>query len=98
MGVSYNYKRLIQWNCLVAQKKITDKTKNEQNVPSLPVLNLLQREVVLVHCDLVDNQYQPKSGALYTFTPNKSYASFLNVEPSNLVFLKLITLSLMKLL
>ena len=25
---------------------------------------------------------------LYTFTPNKSYAYLLNVEPSNLVFLK----------
>ena len=25
---------------------------------------------------------------LYTFTPNKFYASLLNVEPSNLMFLK----------
>ena len=25
---------------------------------------------------------------LYTFTPNKSYAKLLNLEPSNLVFLK----------
>ena len=36
----------------------------------------------------VNNQYQQKSEVLYTFTPNKSYAYLLNVEPSNLVFLK----------
>ena len=45
-------------------------------------------EVVLVQCNLVDNKYQQKSEVLYTFIPNKSYAYLLNVEPSNLVFLK----------
>ena len=45
-------------------------------------------EVVLVQYNLVDNQYQQKSVVLYTFMPNKSYAYLLNVEPSNLVFLK----------
>ena len=44
--------------------------------------------LVLAQCNLVDNKYQQKSEALYTFTPNKSYADLLNVEPSNLVFLK----------
>ena len=41
-------------------------------------------EVVLVQCNLVDNQ----SEVLYAFTPNKFYAFLLNVEPSNSVFLK----------
>ena len=45
-------------------------------------------EVVLVQCNLVDNQYQQKSEVLYTFTFNKSYAYILNVKLSNLVFLK----------
>ena len=45
-------------------------------------------EVVLVQCNLVDNQYQQNSEVLYTFRPSKSYAYLLNVEPSNLVFLK----------
>ena len=45
-------------------------------------------EVVLVQCNLVDNQYQEKSEVLYTFTPNHSYDYLLNVEPNNLVFLK----------
>ena len=55
-------------------------------------------EVVLVQCNLADNKYQQKSEVLYTFIPNKSYAYLLNVEPSNLVFLKTynITQSLMK--
>ena len=34
-------------------KKLIDKTKNGENVPSLEVV-----EVVLVQCHLVDNQYQ----------------------------------------
>ena len=45
-------------------------------------------EVVLVQYSLVDNQYQQKSEVLYTFSPNRSYSYPLNVEPSNLVFLK----------
>ena len=45
-------------------------------------------EVFLVQCNLVDDQYQQKSEVVYAFTPNKSYAYLLNVEPSNLVFLK----------
>ena len=45
-------------------------------------------EVFLVQCNLVDDQYQQKSEVVYDFTPNKSYAYLLNVEPSNLVFLK----------
>ena len=64
-------------------KKLIDKTKTGENVPSLEVT-----EVVLVQCNLVDNQYQQKSGVLYSFTPNKSYAYLLKVEPSNLVFWK----------
>ena len=59
-------------------KKLIHKTKNGENVPSLRVV-----ELVLVQCNLVDNQYQQKSEV-----PNKSYAYFLKVEPSNLVFLK----------
>ena len=51
-------------------------------------LSLEVVEVVLVQYNLVDNQYQQTPEVLYTFTPNKSYAYLLNVEPSNLVFLK----------
>ena len=40
-------------------KKSIDKTKNGENVPSLEVV-----EVVLVQCNLLDNQYQQKSEVL----------------------------------
>ena len=58
---------------LGSTKKIIDKTKNEGSVPSLEVV-----EMVLVQCNLVDNQYERKSEVSYTFTPNKSYAYLLN--------------------
>ena len=45
-------------------KRLKDKTKNEENVPSLEVV-----EVVSVQCNLVDNQYQQKSKVAYTFRP-----------------------------
>ena len=64
-------------------RKLIDKTKSGEEVPSLEVV-----EVVLVQCNLVNNQYQQKYEVLYTFNPNKSYTYLLNVEPSNLVFLK----------
>ena len=59
-------------------KKLTGKTKNGEDVPSLQVI-----EVVFVQYNLVDNQYQQKSDVLYTFTSNKSYAYLLNIESSN---------------
>ena len=70
-------------NLFGSTKKLIDKTKNGEKVPSLE-----EAEVVLVQCNLVDNKYQQKSEVLYTFTPNKSYVYLLKVEPSNLVFLK----------
>ena len=56
-------------------KKIIDKTKTREKVPSLEVV-----EAVLVQCNIADNQYQEKSEVLYTFTLNRSYGYLLNVE------------------
>ena len=52
-------------------------------MPSLKVV-----QVVLVQCTLVDNQYQQKFEVFHIFTPTKTYKYLLNVERSNLVFLK----------
>ena len=92
MVKSYNYKHLKQPNYLVAQKN-KKQTKNREK--QLPILEGV--EVVLVQCNLVDNQDGQKSEVLYTFTPKNSYAYLLNVEPSNLVFFKTYNLSLIKL-
>ena len=64
-------------------KKLIEKTKNGEKLPSLEVV-----EVFLVQCNLVHNNYQQKSEVLCAFRINKFYACLLNVEPSNLVFLK----------
>ena len=85
--IKYGYKLELQMpetmKLFCSTQKLIDKTKNGENVPSLEVV-----EVVLVLCNIVDNQYQQKSEVLYTFTQNKSYTYLLNVEPSNLVFLE----------
>ena len=65
-------------NLFRSTKKLIDKTKNGEKGPSLEVVEVV--EVVLLQCNLVDNQYQQKSQVLYTFTPNKSYAYSLNAE------------------
>ena len=60
-----------------------NKDKNGENVPHLEVV-----ELVLVHCNLVDNDYQQDSRMLFTFVPNKSFGSLLQISPTNHVFLK----------
>ena len=64
------------------ENKIT-KDKNGENVPHLEIT-----EVVLVHCNMVNNDYQHDSRVLYTFVPNKSFGSLLDISPSNHIFLK----------
>ena len=64
------------------KNKIT-KDKNGENVPHLEIT-----EVVLVHCNMVNNDFQHGSRVLYTFVPNKSFGSFLDISPSNHIFLK----------
>ena len=65
-----------------AESKIT-KDKNDENVPHLEVV-----ELVLVHCNLVNNDYQQDLRILYTFVPNKAFGSLLEISPTNHVFLK----------
>ena len=48
-------------------KKLIDKTKNREKVPSFEVA-----EVVLVQYHLGNNQYQQNSKVLYNFTSNKT--------------------------
>ena len=64
------------------EHKIT-KVKNGDNVPHLEIT-----EVVLVHCDIVNNDYQQDSRVLYTFVPNKLFGSLLDISPTNHIFLK----------
>ena len=63
------------------ESKIT-KNKNGENVPHREIT-----EVVLVHYNIVNNDYQQDSRVIYTFVPNKSFGSLLDISPSN-IFLK----------
>ena len=58
-----------------------NKNKNSENVRHLEV-----GEVVLVHCNLVNNNYQQNSRILYTFVPNKAFGSLLEILPLNHFF------------
>ena len=58
-----------------------NKDKNGKNVPHLELV-----ELVLVHCNLVNNDYQQDSRILYTFVPNKTFGSLLENSPKNHVF------------
>ena len=64
------------------ENKIT-KDKNGENVPHLEIT-----EVILVHCNIVNNDYQQDSRVLYTFVPNKPFGSLLEISPTNHIFLK----------
>ena len=49
---------------------------------------LIVAEVVLVHGNIVNNEYQEDSRILYTFVPNKSFGSLLEISLTNHIFLK----------
>ena len=45
-------------------------------------------ELALVHCNLVNNDYQQDLRILYTFVSNKPFSSLLEFSPTNHIFLK----------
>ena len=64
------------------KNKITE-DKNVENIPHLEIT-----EAVLVHCNIVDNDYEQDSRALYTFAPSNPFGSLLEISPTNHIFLK----------
>ena len=67
---------------LGSTKKDVDKDKNGENVPKLESV-----EVVLVHCNLVKNDYQHTSKVLFTFVPNKQFGQLINISPHSLTMM-----------
>ena len=63
--------------------RIIDKDKNSDTVPKLENV-----EVVLVHCNLVNNSYQQASRVLFTFVPTKKYGQLTSISARSLVFYK----------
>ena len=67
---------------LGSTKKDVDQDKDGEDVPKLESV-----EVVLVHCDLVNKNYQQTSNVLFTFVPNKQCGQLINIAPHSLTIL-----------
>ena len=64
------------------KSKITT-DNNGENVPYLE-----NTEVVLTHCNNINNSCQQNSRVLYTFVPNKYFGQLLDISPESFIFLK----------
>ena len=67
---------------LGSAKKDVDSDKNSENVSKLE-----SAEVVLVHCNLVKNDYQHTSKVSFSFVPNKQFGQLINISPHSLTMI-----------
>ena len=67
---------------LGSTKKVVGKDKNGEIVPKLEFV-----EVVLVHCNLVKNDYQHTSKVLFSFVLNKQFGQLINISPHSLTMM-----------
>ena len=67
---------------LGSSKNVIDKNKYEEIVPRLETV-----EAVLMHFNLVNNNYQQASKVLFTFVPNKQFGQFITITPHSLTML-----------
>ena len=64
------------------KSKVT-KDENGKCVPHLEIT-----EEVLVHRNIVNNDYQHNLRVLYTFIPNKPFGQLLDIFPEKFIFLE----------
>ena len=67
---------------LGSTKKEVDKDKDGEDVPKLEFV-----EVVFVHFNLINSNYQQASKVLFTFVPNKQFGQLINISPQSLTML-----------
>ena len=63
-----------------------DKNENCENDRNFEISKI--PEVVLVHCNIVNNNYQRNSRVFYTFVLNKSFSQLLHISSNYFIFLK----------
>ena len=68
---------------LGSSKKDINQNKDGEIVPRLEAV-----EVVLVHCNLVNNIYQQASKVLFSFVPNKQFGQLITITPHSTAMLK----------
>ena len=71
-GYSLEFLTLETMKLLGSTKNKITEDKNDENVPHFEIT-----EVVLVHCNIVNNDHQRDSRVLYTFVPKKPFGSLL---------------------
>ena len=62
---------------LGSSSNVIDTDKDGELVPKLEVV-----EVVLAHCNLVNNNYQQASKVLFTLVPNKQFGQLTTITPN----------------
>ena len=67
---------------LGSKNKDVDQNNDGEEVPKLESV-----EVVLVHCNLVNNSYQQESKVLFTFVPNKQFGQLITIASHSLTML-----------
>ena len=67
---------------LEVQKKMLIKIKMERAHPKLESI-----EVALVHCNVVNNNYQQAPKVLFSFVPNKQFGQLITIAPHSLTIL-----------
>ena len=67
---------------LESTEKDVDQDKDGEDLTKLESV-----EVVLVHCNLVNNNYQQASKVLFTLVPNKQFGELINIAPHSLIML-----------
>ena len=67
---------------LKSTKKDVDEDKGGEDVPKLESV-----ETVLVHCNLVNENYHQASKVLFTFVPTKLFGQLITIAPHSLAML-----------
>ena len=67
---------------LGSTKQDVDQDKNGEDVT-----NLESVEIVLVHCNLVNTNYQQALKVLFTFVPNKQFGQLMTIAPHSLTII-----------
>ena len=64
-------------------EKVIAKYKNDENVPELEIVN-----VILMHCNVFNNNNQQASKVLFTFVPDKKFGQLITIAHHSLTMLK----------
>ena len=67
---------------LGSTKRDIDKDKSGENIPKLESF-----ETILVHCNLIKNDYQHTSKVLFNFVSNKEFGQLINISPHSLIMM-----------